>query len=97
MNAQTSGTPRKQGVFSATIRLAERILLAAVALALVVLGFFFLAAALVAGAILAGVVLLRLWWLRRRLRKEADARDLTTEYTIVEREGPRDPRLPPGP
>jgi len=77
--------------------LAEKILLAVAALALVVLGFFFLAAALIAGVILAGVVLIRLWWLRRRMRKEAEARYLTTEYTVVEREGQRDPRLPPRP
>jgi membrane protein implicated in regulation of membrane protease activity len=77
--------------------LAEKILLAVAALALVLLGFFFLAAALIAGVILAGVVLIRLWWLRRRMRKEAEARDLTTEYTVVEREGQGDPRLPPRP
>jgi len=49
--------------------LPERILYAILALALVVLGFFFLAAAVVAGAILAGIVLLRLWWLKRKLKK----------------------------
>ncbi|MGH8640437.1 MAG: hypothetical protein ACRET6_01935 [Burkholderiales bacterium] len=77
--------------------LAERALVAAVALALVVLGFFFLAAALVAGAILAAVLLLRLWWLQRGIRKADEAAFLTTEYKVVEREGARDPRLPPAP
>jgi len=66
--------------------LLERILYAILALALVVLGFFFLAAAMVAGAILAGVVLLRLWWLKRQLKKAADSEFVTTEYTVIERE-----------
>ena len=66
--------------------LLERIVYAILALALVVLGFFFLAAAVVAGAILAGVVLLRLWWLKRQLKKAADNEFVTTEYTVIERE-----------
>lgn len=66
--------------------LLERIVYAILALALVVLAFFFLAAAVVAGAILAGVVLLRLWWLKRKLKKAADREFVTTEYTVVERE-----------
>jgi hypothetical protein len=77
--------------------LAERIVLAVVALGLFVLGFFFLAAALVAGGILAAVLLLRLWWLQRRMRKMEEASYLTTEFQVVEREGQRDPRLPPAP
>jgi hypothetical protein len=77
--------------------LVERVMLALVVLALAVLGFFFLAAALVAGGILAGVLLLRLWWLQRRVRKADEAAFLTTEYKVVEREGERDPRLPPSP
>lgn len=77
--------------------LVERVLLALVTLSLVVLGFFFLAAALVAGGILAVVLLLRLWWLQRRMRKADEAAYLTTEYKVVEREGARDPRLPPSP
>lgn len=76
--------------------IAGRIVLAAAALALVVLGFFFLAAALMAGAVLAGVILIRLWWLQRRIRKAEEARYLTTEYTVVDRERPPDPSLPPG-
>jgi hypothetical protein len=71
--------------------IAERIVLAAAALALVVLGFFFLAAALVAGAVLAGVILTRLWWLQRRIRKAEEARYLTTEYTVVDRERQKSP------
>ena len=70
---------------------AERIVLAAAALALVVLGFFFLAVALTAGAVLAGVILIRLWWLQRRIRKAEEARYLTTEYTVVDRERPKSP------
>jgi small-conductance mechanosensitive channel len=70
---------------------AQRIVLAAAALALVVLGFFFLAAALIAGAMLAGVMLIRLWWLQRKIRKAEEARYLTTEYTVVDRERPKSP------
>ena len=66
--------------------LAERIVIAILALALIVLGFFFLAAAVVAGVILAGVVLVRLWWLKRQLKKAADQEFVTTEYTVVERD-----------
>lgn len=66
--------------------LPERIIFAVLALALVVLGFFFLAAAIVAGAILAGVILLRLWWLKRKLKKAADEEFVTTDYTVIERE-----------
>ena len=77
--------------------LAERILLGAIALSLVVLGFFFLAAALAAGAIVAAVVLLRLWWAQRQMRKMEEEAFLTTEFRVVEREDPRDPRLPPTP
>ena len=76
--------------------LPERIILAVLALALVVLGFFFLAAALVAGAILAGVVLLRLWWLKRKLKKAAEEEFVTTEYTVIEREPLPDPTLDTG-
>ena len=75
--------------------LPERVLYGIVALAVLVLGFFFLAAALVAGALLAGAILLRYWWLKRRLRKAADAEVITTDYTVIEREPPPAPRLPP--
>ncbi len=80
----------------AVAAIAERIVLAAAVLALVVLGIFFLAAALMAGAVLAGVILIRLWWLQRRIRKAEEARYLTTEYTVVDRERTPDSRLPPG-
>ena len=73
-----------------------RIALGAAALVLVVLGFFFLAAALIAGGMLAGAILIRLWWLQRSIKKAEEARYLTTEYTVVDRERPPDPRLPPG-
>jgi len=79
----------------AVTAIVGRILFAVAALALVVLGFFFLAAALVAGAVLAGIMLIRFWWLQRRIRKADEARYLTTEYTVVERERQKNPRLPP--
>ena len=76
--------------------IAERIVVGAVALALAILGFFFLAAALVAGAILAAVFLVRVWWARRKIRQQEEDQYLTTEYEVVDREPPQDPRLPPG-
>ena len=76
--------------------IVERVVVGALALTLVVLGFFFLAAALVAGAVLAAVFLIRIGWLRRRMRRAEEARYLTTEYEVVDRERPQDPRLPPG-
>lgn len=75
--------------------LIGRIAFGIVALVVLVLGFFFLAAALVAGALLAAVVLVRLWWHKRKLVKAAEQEFITTEYTVVERERPPDPRLPP--
>ena len=75
--------------------LLERIVLAVLLLAVLVLGFFFLVAALIAGAVLAGVLLLRFWWLKRRLKQAAEAEFITTDYTVVEREQPAAPRLPP--
>ena len=81
------------------------IMVGAAALALVVLGFFFLAAALIAGVLLAAVILIRLGWLQRRITKAQQARYLSTEHTVVDRERPPDPpfaarrvnskRLPP--
>jgi len=75
--------------------LPERLVYGALLAAVLVLGFFFLVAALIAGAILAGLILARLWWLKRRLAKSAEAEFITTEYTVVEREQPVAPRLPP--
>ena len=75
--------------------LPERILLGIAALAVLVLGFFFLAAALVAAALVASAIFLRFWWLKRQLRKAADAEFITTDYTVIEREPPPAPRLPP--
>ena len=46
----------------------------------------FLFAALVGLGLVAGLVLYaRLWWLRRRMAREADGEYLETEYTVVER------------
>ena len=75
--------------------LPERIVYGMLLAAVLVLGFFFLVAALIAGAILAGVILARFWWLKRKLAKAAEAEFITTEYTVVEREQPAAPRLPP--
>jgi hypothetical protein len=78
--------PRRQG-------LLERIVYGILLLAVLALGFFFLVAALIAGAILAGVILLRFRWLKRKLAKAARDEFITTEYTVVEREQPRNPQL----
>jgi len=75
--------------------LPERIIYGTLLAAVLVLGFFFLVAALIAGAILAGVILARFWWLKRKLAKAAEAEFITTEYTVIEREQPAAPRLPP--
>jgi len=75
--------------------IVERIVVVAVALALAVLGFFFLAAALVAGSLPAAVFLVRVWWARSRIRRQEEDQYLTTEYEVIDREGPQDPRLPP--
>jgi len=66
--------------------LLERIAYGALAIVVFILGFFFLAAAVIAGVVLAGVALARYWWVKRRLRKEADREFITTEYSVVERE-----------
>ena len=75
--------------------LPERIVYGTLLAAVLVLGFFFLVAALIAGAILAVLILARFWWLKRKLAKAAQAEFITTEYTVVEREQPVAPRLPP--
>jgi predicted lipid-binding transport protein (Tim44 family) len=74
--------------------LLERLVYGILLLAVLALGFFFLVAALIGGAILAGVILLRFWWLKRKLAKAARDEFITTEYTVVEREGPANPQLP---
>jgi hypothetical protein len=66
--------------------LPERIVYGTLLAAVLVLGFFFLVAALITGAILASLILARLWWLKRKLAKAAEAEFITTEYTVVERE-----------
>ena len=73
-------------VSNSLMRWAGLVLAFVVGLGVVVLAIFFLAAAIVAGAILAGIVLLRLWWIRRRLKADAEAGVITAEYTVVERE-----------
>ena len=75
--------------------LPERIVYGTLLAAVLVMGFFFLVAALIAGAILSGVILARFWWLKRKLAKAVEAEFITTEYTVVEREQPAAPRLPP--
>jgi hypothetical protein len=79
----------------AAAAIVKRTVIGATVLALVVLSFFFMAAALIAGAMLVGVISIRVWWLQRRIRQAEQARDLTTEYTVIDRERPPDPRLPP--
>jgi len=66
--------------------LPERIFYGILVVVVLVLGFFFLAAALAAGAILAAVILIRVWWLKRKLEKAAEAEIISAEYTVVERE-----------
>lgn len=64
----------------------QRILLALLGLVIVVAAFFFLTVAIVAGALLALVVGVRVWWIMRRLRKQAQASAaLEGEFTVVER------------
>jgi predicted lipid-binding transport protein (Tim44 family) len=95
MTRDDPDTAPRRALPSATA-IVERIVVGAVALALAILGFFFLAAALVAGAILATIFLVRVWWARRKIRQQEEDQYLTTEYEVVDREPPQDPRLPPG-
>ena len=64
--------------------LLERIAFFVLGLGVLVAAFFFIGIALIAGAILAGIVLLRLWWLRRKLRREHQDSYVEGEYTVVE-------------
>ncbi|MDE2088737.1 MAG: hypothetical protein KGJ12_01810 [Gammaproteobacteria bacterium] len=59
------------------------------ALAAVLLAMFFFAAFLAVFALAALVFSVRLWWLRRKLRKAADGHTLEGEYTVVEEEPAR--------
>ena len=95
MTRDDPDTVRKRTLPSAAA-IVDRIVVGVLALALIVFAFFFLAAALVAGAVLATLFLIRVWWMRRKLRREGEASYLTTEYEVVDRERPQDPRLPPG-
>ena len=74
--------------------LLERILLGIAGLTVFVLLFFFLAAALVVGTVVVLVFLARLWWLKRRLQHAQEAQEITTEYTVIERESVPPPQLP---
>ena len=74
--------------------LLGRLLFGMAVVVVIVLGFFFLAAALVAGGILAVFLLVRLWWLKRKIRRATEAEIITTDYTVIEREQPPSPRLP---
>lgn len=94
MSSPTEPSRRPGQPPSPASALIGRILFGSAALVVMVLGFFFLAAALAAGAIVAAVVLVRFWWLKRRLARAAEREFITTEYSVVERERPPDPRLP---
>lgn len=64
----------------------QRALLALLGLLIVVAGFFFLTVAIVAGAFVALAIGIRIWWMMRRLRKQAEANAaLEGEFTVVER------------
>lgn len=74
--------------------LVGRVLFGMAVVVVIVLGFFFLAAALMAGGLLAVFLLVRLWWLKRKVQRAAEAEIITADYTVVEREQPSSPRLP---
>ena len=62
------------------------LILVPAALAAVLLAMFFFAAFLAVFALAALVFSVRLWWLRRKLRKAADSHTLEGEYQVVEEE-----------
>ncbi len=95
MTRDDPDTVRRRALPSAAA-IVERLVIGVLALALIVFAFFFLAAALVAGAVLAALFLIRVWWLRRKIRRAEETSYLTTEYEVVDRERPQDPHLPPG-
>jgi predicted lipid-binding transport protein (Tim44 family) len=71
----------------------QRVLAALAAALLIGLGFMFGLVALGLALLLGLVVALRLWWLRRRLRRMAQSRQgnvIEAEYRVVERERERD-------
>lgn len=75
--------------------LLGRVLLGIATLAVAVLLFFFVAAALVVGTVAGIALLARLLWLKRGLKQEERQTEvITTEYTVIERETPAQPRLP---
>ena len=74
--------------------LLERIVLGVAAVIILVTAFFFLAAAILVGAVLAAVLIARIWWVRRKIAKAAEAEFISTEYRVVEREWEPGGRLP---
>lgn len=56
-----------------------------------VIGFFVFAVVLGAVLIAGAGILLRLWWLRRKMRKTANNRVLQGEYRVIREREPRDP------
>lgn len=56
------------------------------ATALLVLAFAFLAVALAAGAALVAALLARVWWVRRRMMRQAEQAVLAARYRVIERE-----------
>ena len=70
------------------MRWAQRLLIGALGVALAIAAFFFLVFALIAGAIIATIVGLRLWWVMRKLRAQAqNTGALEGEFTVIERAG----------
>ena len=56
-----------------------------------VIGFFVFAIVLGLVLIAGAGILLRLWWLRRKIRKAASNQVLQGEYRVVREREPRDP------
>ena len=56
-----------------------------------VIGFFVFAIVLGLVLIAGAGILLRLWWLRRKMRKAASSQVLEGEYRVVREREPRDP------
>ena len=69
-------------------RWAQRLLIGALGVGLAITAFFFLVFALVAGAIIATVIGIRLWWVMRKLRAQAqNTGALEGEFTVIDRTG----------
>jgi hypothetical protein len=85
---------RAYTIYARELSWPQRVLYAILGLVLLVLAFFFLTVALVAGALIALVVLARLWWISRKLRREAGGDALEGEYRVVSRRGDDEDRPP---